>query len=264
MNTFTGLLRLYVWHVKLNVSRSMMYRFDFISGIFISIFISGIAPFIQYLIFTQTRGYPNWTLDQILLFQGLLLLWFGIRDVLFGDIRNLILDLVWKGEFDRLLLKPYPPIGVLLCSGFQLNGMGSCIAGLLVTTLAYLRLDVTISIWTLPLLLLILICGLVLYMAVTITFAALVIMMIQMGRMNEMFEKIMDFGSYPMNIFPAGVRILLITLLPFAVWTYYPSQILLHRIDYQMWIAAAFSFVMFWLSIMLWNQCLRKYTSAGG
>jgi ABC-2 type transport system permease protein len=264
MATFTGLLRLYVWHMKLNVSKSMIYRFDFISGIFISIFISGIAPFMQYLYFTQTRGYPGWTLDQILLFQGLLLLWFGIRDVMFGDIRGIIMDLVWKGDFDRLLLKPYSPIGVLLCSGFQLNGVGSCLAGLLVTITAFLRLDVSIGLWTFPLLALMLVCGLMLYMAITITFAAIVIMLVQMGRIGEMIEKIMDFGTYPLNIFPLGIRILMVTVLPFAVWTYYPAQILLQRIDYQMWIACVFSLIMFWLSLKLWNQCLRKYTSAGG
>ncbi|MEX1028949.1 MAG: ABC-2 family transporter protein [Paenibacillaceae bacterium] len=264
MATFTGLLRLYAWHMKLNVSKSMIYRFDFISGIFISILISGIAPFMQYLYFTQTRGYPGWTLNQILLFQGLLLLWFGIRDVLFGDIRGLIMNLVWKGDFDRLLLKPYSPIGVLLCSGFQLNGIGSCLAGLLVTILAFLQLDGSIGLWTFPLLILMTVCGLMLYMAVTITFAAIVIMLIQMGRIGEMFEKIMEFGTYPMNIFPSGIRILMVTILPFAVWTYYPTQILLQRVDHQMWVACAFSLIMFWLSIKLWNRCLRKYTSAGG
>ncbi|MCD1258926.1 ABC-2 family transporter protein [Paenibacillus athensensis] len=264
MKRFSGLLRLYVWHMKLSVSRAMMYRFDFVTGLVISIALSGIGPFVQYLYFTNTRGYPGWTLDQVLLFQGLLLLWFGLRDLLFGDLRNTVMNMVWKGEFDRLLLKPYPPIGVLLCSGFQLNGIGSCIAGVSLTVVSYMRLHVPFE-WTMaPLLLLLLISGVVLFMAITIFYCAIVIMLVQMGRIGEMMDMVTNFGNYPINIYPALLQMAMVTCLPFAVWTYYPAQILLDRADNGLWLAAACCFGLFGLSIMYWNRSLRKYTSAGG
>jgi len=264
MSRLSGLLRLYVWHMKLSVSRAMMYRFDFITGLLISIAVSGIGPFVQYLYFTHTRGYPGWTLDQVLLFQGLLLLWFGLRDLLFGDLRGTVMNMVWKGEFDRLLLKPYPPIGVLLCSGFQLNGIGSCIAGVSLSVLAYTRLHLDFDIWSAPLLLVMLVSGVVLFMGITIIYCAIVIMLVQMGRIGEMLDMVTNFGNYPINIYPALLQMAMVTFLPFAVWTYYPAQILLHRADGDLWLAAACCFAVFGLSLVVWNRCLRKYTSAGG
>ncbi|WEK54430.1 MAG: ABC-2 family transporter protein [Candidatus Cohnella colombiensis] len=264
MDMITGLFRLFGWHMKLSVSRAMIYRFDFLTGLFISILVSGIAPLVQYLIFTQTRGYPGWTLGQILLFQGLLLLWFGIRDLLFGDLRGMVMNMVRKGEFDRLLLKPYPPIGVLLCSGFQLNGIGSCIAGIGVSIVAFRQLHLSIDFVTIALFLIAIVAGVILFMAVTVFYCAIVVLIVQMGRMSEMFDRITDFGNYPSNIYPAILQTAMVTFLPFAIWTYYPAQILLHRVDSRLVIAAVSCVLIFWLSIKVWNRSLRNYTSAGG
>ena len=263
-HTLHGLVRLFFWHMKLGASRAMTYRADFITGFIVSIVVSGIGPFVQYLYFTQTKGYPGWTLQQVLLFQGLLLLWFGVRDLMFGEIRNTVMQLVWKGDFDRLLLKPYPPIGVILCSGFQIGGIGSVVAGILVTALALQNVDLSFSIWTIPLFVLMFVCGLLLFMALSILFCAIVLLIVQMFRIGEIFDKIMAFSEYPINIFPVTVRVALVTLLPFAVWTYYPAQILLGRIDHGIWAAAVFCVIVFWLSLQIWNRCLKNYTSAGG
>lgn len=264
MEMMSGLLRLFGWHMKLSVSRAMIYRYDFITGLFISIIVSGIGPTVQYLYFTQTRGYPGWTLSQILLFQGLLLLWFGLRDLLFGDIRGSVMNMVWKGEFDRLLLKPYPPIGVLLSSGFQLNGIGSCIAGIIVSVIAFRRLGLHLDVSSILMLIVAIVSGVLLFMAITILYCAVVIMIIQMGRISEMFERITDFGNYPANIYPSVLQAAMVTFVPFAMWSYYPAQILLGRADYRLFIAAASCVVIFWLSIKVWNRCLRNYSSAGG
>ncbi|QWU14725.1 ABC-2 type transport system permease protein [Paenibacillus sophorae] len=264
MATLSGLMRLYIWHMKLSLSRAMIYRFDFLTNLLISIIVSGLGPLVQYIFFTQTRGYPGWTLDQILLFQGILLLWFGIRELLFGDLRHSVMQMVWKGEFDRLLLKPYPPIGVLLCSGFQLNGIGSCIAGLTVTSLAFHRLHIDLTFTKLLMMMVSLVCGVILFMAVNIFYSAIVIMIVQMGRIDEMFDRITDFGNYPTNIFPVALRMVMVTFLPFAIWTYYPAQILLGRLDSLIWAASVCCVALFWLSIAAWNRCLRNYTSAGG
>jgi len=121
MRTIAGLLRLFIWNSGLRIQQSMEYRADFILGMIISLSFSSIGPVVQYLIFTQTKGYPGWTAVQIVLFQGVILFWVGIRDMAFGQLRSIIMDIFRKGDFDRFLLKPYPPIGILLSSSFSLN-----------------------------------------------------------------------------------------------------------------------------------------------
>lgn len=264
MEALRGLLRLYVWNMKLGVQRMMAYRFDFILSLLISILFSGIGPYLHYLYFIEASGYPGWTLNEILLFQGLLLLWFGIRDLLFGNIQEYVMKLIRTGDFDRLLVKPYSPIGVLLVSGFSLSSIGPCVTGIFILSMAWHRLNLIFSWKMAGLLVVMFAAGLILFLAITILFSAVTIMLIQTRGIELIINRLLGFADYPVNIFPSAISSILVTLLPIAVWTFYPAQILLDRSDSGMWIAAGSSVILFWLSLQCWKRCLYQYTSAGG
>lgn len=264
MDTAFGLFRLYGMNVKLGVSRAMAYRFDFVTGLLTSILFSGTAPFLQYIFFTQTKGYPGWDLKQIMLFQGLLLFWLGLRELLFGDVRHVAESLVRRGDFDRLLVKPYPPLGVLLCSGFNLKGIGATLSGCLLTGYAMIRMKLVPGAGQLALFALMLAGSIVTYMAVTTILCTIVIMLVQVGRVGELFDRILGFGDYPVNIYPKLLRQAFLTIFPFAIWAYIPAQIFLDRVDAGAYYAIAGSVAAFLFSLWLWNRSLRKYTSAGG
>ena len=219
---------------------------------------------VQYLIFTQTKGYPGWNIHQLLLFQGLMLVWLGIRNTAFGDLKQNIINLIWRGDFDRVLLKPYPPIGILLTSGFNFRHFGSVIAGLVVALVAAGKLNLSIGLVQIGLFILGLIFGLLLNMAIDIVFCGIVITIVQTGRLDDFFDKILYFFRYPIEIFPKVIQVTFITVIPFAIWVYFPTQVLLNRINLKILLALPISFVLFQLSLVFWKHCLKKYTSAGG
>jgi ABC-2 type transport system permease protein len=264
MENITGLLRLYAWNVKLGVSRSMAYRFDFIVGLVTSILFSGTAPFLQYIFFTQTKGYPGWDLRQIMLFQGLLLLWLGLRQMLFGNVLDVAYGLVRKGDFDRLLVKPYPPLGVLLCSGFNLKGIGAALSGCALTGYAFYQLKLIPDLWQIALALFTLVCSIFFYMGVTTLLCTIIIMLVQIGRVEELVERVLGFGDYPINIYPRILQQIFLTVFPFVIWAYVPSQTMLDRLDSGVITAAIGCFAVFAFSVWIWNRSLNKYTSAGG
>lgn len=264
LDTAGGLFRLYGMNVKLGVSRAMAYRFDFVTGLITSILFSGTAPFLQYIFFTQTKGYPGWDLRQIMLFQGLLLFWLGLKELLFGDVRFLAESLVRKGDFDRLLVKPYPPLGVLLCSGFNLKGIGATLSGCALAGYAMVELRLVPDALQIALFLLMLAGSVVLYMAITTILCTIIIMLVQVGRIGELADRILGFGDYPVNIYPKLMRQAFLTIFPFAIWAYVPAQILLDRVDASAYYALAGCVAVFLFSLWLWNRSLRKYTSAGG
>ena len=259
-----GLIRLYLWNCGLDISRSMAYRFNFIAGTLISLLSSGVAPIVQYLIFTTTNGYPGWTVKQLILFQGVMLLWGGLRSMLFGRVFTEAMSLVRNGDFDRLLVKPYPPIGVLLSSGFQLNGIGPTLGGVVIIILAANALDAPMYWWTLPLFLAMLVFGILLLVSLLILLCSVVIMLVQMGRMGDLFQKITSFADYPMNIYPKSLKQFFSIFLPFALWINFPAEVLLARLDMMMVWGAIASVVLLYLSNWVWNLCLSKYSSAGG
>lgn len=264
MKTLINLLRLFFFNCKLRIARSVEFRFDFVLGVFVALMFSAIGPLVQFLIFTRTNGYPGWNINQIILFQGVLLLWSGLKDTIFGDLRNLVISLVRKGEFDRLLLKPYPPIGTLLVSGFYYYGVGTIIAGIALIVFSIQKMHLTVGFSQLGLFILFLISGLILYMAICVLYCTLVIMVVFVFRLGDILDKILRFSEYPIEIFPRITRVIFITFIPITIWVYFPAQTLLNRLQTNAFLSLAVSFIMFWLSLQFWNVCLKKYTSAGG
>lgn len=264
MSTLAGLTRLFIWNSKIRLQRGMEYRFDFLAGIIISTLSSSLPPLFQYFIFSQTKGFPGWTLDQVILFQGILLIIAGLRNTIFGEVRSIVSSLVHKGDFDRLLLKPYPPIGVLMASGFNIGNMGPLVAGAIITAFSFKTMGLSIGFAQAALFFTSVVFGLVFYASIIIIYCSIALMLVYMGGIWDLFQYITRFGDYPAEIFPKVVQGIFITAVPFAVMVYYPVQILLDRADIKIALAFSASIIFLVLSIAIWNNCLKKYTSAGG
>lgn len=264
MNTISKLLMLFFHQSKLKIARSMMYRFDFIIGITIALAFNSIGPILQYLIFTQTEGFPGWTLEEIILFQGVLLLALGIRVLLFGDLHGFVLDLVRDGDLDRFLIKPAPALGIIIGSGFSLNGIGSIFAGMAIIVYSVHSLELVITIVQIALFLLTLMFGVILYLGLEVLYICSVIILINIGRLDDILQSITRFGEYPLSIFAPVTKIVLITIVPFAIWANYPAEILIRGWENIIMVCMACCTLFLIGSLYLWKICIKRYTSAGG
>ena len=264
MRTIIDLLKLFFLNCKIKISRNMQYRFDFINGLFVSMLYSSIGVITLFVIYIKTNGYPGWTLNQIILFQGVLLLWNGLKDLIFGDVRNNINTSVRKGEFDRLLLKPFPPIGYILVSGPNYTSISSMVAGIIVMVIGLVRLNITVGVKEILFFLIFIISALFLYMAFLILYCIITVMIIYMGRISEIMDKLLRFSEYPLQIFSKGLGLVFTYVIPFSIFIYLPTQTFLRRLDIKDLISVPVSFLIFFATIKLWNLYLKKYVSAGG
>lgn len=255
---------LFVWNSSLAISRSMQYRFDFLMGTLINLLFSLMGPLVQYLLFTQTKGFPNWNLDQIILFQGILLFTIGLRSTLFGNSRSQFIRLIRNGEFDRFLLKPFPPIALLLATSFNLDGIGTVCAGVVVTVYSIIKLNLLVTIWQVGLFLLSVILGLLFIVALDIIHCSLIILTVADGGINGILNAYLRFAEYPLEIYSGFMKTLFITFIPITIIVYYPTQIILNRMDIRILYASSGVFIFYGLSLLFWGTVLKKYTSAGG
>ncbi len=264
MNMLIGLIKLFLFNCKLKISSGMQYRIDFFLGLLVSLGMSSIGPVFQYLYFSHSNGYPNWNIKQIILFQGFMLLWFGIKDMLFGEIREKIVNLVRAGGFDMILLKPYPAVGIILSNGFYYQGFGPIIAGLVIIIYMINNISLHINIYQIGLIIFFYISGIILYMGITIIYCSIALLIVFMSRLGEIIDKLLQFSQYPVDIFLRIIRIAFIMVFPIAIWAYLPTQTLLNRIDITVLFSILSCIVFFLISLIFWNICLKKYTSAGG
>lgn len=258
------LIRLFLNHSKVSLNRSMAYRTDFFTGLLIDLVFTSIGPIVQYLIFTQTQGYPGWNTEQILLFQGVLLLAMGLNNTLMGDVKSTAITIMHNGNFDRYLIKPYPAIGLLLAGGFTMKHIGTLISGIAITSYMLFHMRLLPGIQEILLFLWFIVAGVITYMGITIIFCGLVIILIQMGRLDSILENIMRFAGYPIELYNVVFKTFFIIVMPLAVLAYFPTQALLHRFDLNMLLVSLGVLLIFGFSLWFWNRCIRKYTSAGG
>ena len=258
------IIRLFIWNAKIRIQRNMAYRVDFLVGMIVSLAEASIGPLFQYLLFTNTKGYPGWTIDQVILLQGLVLLFLGIRGLLFGAIGGRVANMVWRGEFDRLLTLPYKPLRSIMASGFDLTQGGVLAVGMYLTIYAGVKLQLHIGPIQILLALLGFSCGIVLYLGFMIFYCTVMVMVTKIGRIEEVINTLFNFISYPAEIFTHTLRTVLMTVLPFMVIVYFPTQVLLSRATMAVIPGILVCFGVFLLSFAYWNQMLKKYTSAGG
>jgi len=171
---------------------------------------------------------------------------------------------VWRGEFDRLLTLPYKPLRSIMASGFDLTQGGVLAVGMYLTIYAGVKLQLHIGPIQILLALLGFSCGIVLYLGFMIFYCTVMVMVTKIGRIEEVINTLFNFISYPAEIFTHTLRTVLITVLPFMVIVYFPTQVLLSRATMAVIPGIMVCFGVFLLSFAYWNQMLKKYTSAGG
>ena len=264
MKTLIDLHKIFWLNSKIRLQSNMQYRFDFINGLIMALLNSSISVITLFMIFTTTNGYPNWSLPQIFLFQGILLFWYGLKDLLFGDVRNYVMDMIRKGNFDRLLLKPYPPIGLILTSGPNYMSISSILAGVIVIGAAIHNLHLHPSLFNILAVFIFMLAAVIFYMAVLVLYSVIELMIIVMGRISEIMDKLLSFGDYPMEIYNKFFSFAFKYVFPIAVFAYLPSQSLLGRLEPISLLCLPICILLFVLSLLLWQRCLNKYTSAGG
>jgi ABC-2 type transport system permease protein len=256
-----GLLLL---QVEIKLQRLMQYRADFFMGVLVSFGFSLMGPLFQFLLYTATKGYPGWSWSQILLFQGVMLLVGGLRDTFFGEVRQQIGQLMEKGEFDRLLLKPCPPLVFLLTSGFSPYAFGTLLVGVGAVAWAWIAGGSAITVWAVLLFLLFLGASVLLHLSSIVLFSALTVRWVFTMRLDEMMDKVLRFGEFPLNIYPLALRTIFVTALPFSVAVHWPAQALLGRLDPAAWLAFGAALVLWMLSYVFWRSQMKRYTSGGG
>lgn len=258
------ILSLFVFNCKSILSKHMQYRLDFVIGVFVSLLVAFAQPLIQLMFYKGVNGFEGWNFYQIFVFQGVMMVWVGIKDSLFGGVRSSVQIMVRDGSFDRMLNKPYSPLVLIFSGGFNFLGIGPLLAGVAVLSYSISRSSIDLRLLDLLIFLAFMISGLVLYVAILIVYCSVLIHLVYMNRLEEIMDKFLRFSEYPRNIYPAVAQWVLTLIIPLSLWIYFPAQTLLHRLDKTSIASILASVILVFASIKVFRLSIIKYSSAGG
>lgn len=257
-------LELTVLDLKMKAKRALAFRLNFAINLLISLFYSLIFSTFQFFVYTGIKGYPGWSVEQMLLFQATLLFWTGITDFLFGGVKQLIDVEVVYGNLDRFFVWPPHTLISLFTRGTNIYALSSILAGLTGITTMLVRLHWVPGLRAIAAFALFFVSGLIFYAALLIFYCGCTLFMVKMERLREVLDRVVFFGSFPADAYFGPGKAAFISLFPIALWVYLPTRALLGRVEPFAFSAVVMTAGFFFAALRFWRHQERKYTSAGG
>lgn len=211
----------------------------------------------------------GWNFPELALLFSFQLLAYSLGAAMsFVQLRELE-ELVRLGTFDTLLVKPFSPWAYIVFSGLNIGYAGHIILAVALMTWAVLAVDMS---WTAPSILFflgMLISSTLLTAAIITMIGATALVWVRSNHLFSIFFGFWELTRYPLNIFPSGIQVILITAVPLALTSSVPVGALLGKPipllgDWAGPVALLAGPLWVLLAIAHWRYATSKYQGAGG
>jgi len=243
-------------YLRHNLMAAMEYRAAFLLQAFGMALNNVIFLFFWWVLFTRLPSIRGWTMPMVATVFGLVALAFGLANALFGNCMRIASTIV-TGDLDYYLTLPADPLLHLLVSRTQFTAWGDAISGVGI----FLFL-VPGSLPRLPMFVLYSMLGALVFVGFGVIVGSLAFYVAQSQDISSyLFEAMISFSLYPIDIFPHAVRLILYTVVPSAIVGALPAR-LLFGFDWLGLLAfVAFAALILVLARAVFTLGLRRYES---
>ena len=256
-------VKLYLMALKNSFASRFTYRADFFFST-VMIFISELLiPFITVLIYKNGAAFPGWTVEEILLLQGIFLISRGMANLLFFGLVWNTLNRVREGTYDVLLIKPSSVLFLSVATGFQPDSIGVITCGLLVTLYTLPKLPVP-GLQEIFMFVFLFVLSQTVFFSFALLMAGSVFKWVGNSRVYEIFDSVVSFGNYPRSIFSKGFQTIISYIIPISVIGFLPASVLLGKRTEGIFVTTVVCLLFLLFSAVFWKLMLKNYTSAGG
>ena len=225
----------------------------------------GLGIVFIWVVFEQIPSVDGWGFWEIAFLYSMVFMSEGVSSFLFNGIW-LINGLVNRGDMDRILVRPLPPVLQVSASAFGMNGIGNLLFGAIFLVLSISHVELEWTWWKWLLVIVFVISGIMIRIAVNL--ASNSISFWTQGPRNPfpiMIHKVSDFVKFPIHIFSTGIQLFVSVAVPYAFISYYPATFLFGKGEWPLLglLSPVVAFVFLKLSLFIFQQGLRKYESVG-
>lgn len=259
-----GNIKLYKKYASVCTQSIMQYKMSFalmIIGRFILAFNEFIAIKFLFSGFTQIKGY---TYGDVLLCFSVIQMSFTLAE-LFGNGFKVFSQMVRRGEFDRMMLRPCSLILQVIGTRFEVGRTGPLLTALITLALGIRHSQVTwnlMTIWTITAMI---IGGTLLFIGLFMLEASLCFFTIEdTSLVNALTYGAKTHGQYPIDIYGKGILRFCTYVIPYTLIQYYPLQFLLGRTHNWYLMFYPLGIIVFWLvCYSVWRFGVSRYKSCG-
>jgi ABC-2 type transport system permease protein len=256
-------LRIYKESMRIALASATTYRANFILQSMITLLSNIIFPLITLLIYGSGASFKGWDLYEVLLIQSIFTISIGISSMLFDGIVWNTMSNVVDGTLEIILIKPVDSLFFLLASTFNINSLGIVIGGGIVFGIALVHIAMpTLIMWIQCIVMFVI--GILVLLGMELMMAATSFKWVANSRIPEMYQSVIKFGNYPLNIFPKWIVAFTSFIMPVAMIGFFPASALLGRTTWWMFLAIIPCIIFMASGILLYKYMVRLYESVGG
>lgn len=258
-------LRLYLKYIRMNFLCGLQYKGWPI--MVLQVFLVVISdPIGIILMFSRFGNIGPWTLERILLIYSMAVTSFGLAETFCRGFDYFPWKMIRTGDFDRVLLRPQSLVVQIAGSYFHIHRMARVISGIGAISWCLAKMNLTLTVSDIMILLLALVGGFFTYMGVFLFTSGIAFFTIQGLDWIYIFTN----ASYqitrcPMEYMPRTFKYLFTFFMPMLVISYYPASVICGWGEsfYKGLLAlpAGLAFLLF--STFIWDFGVRHYKSTG-
>lgn len=259
-------LKLYFAYAKNSIMGKLVYKSNVFIGIIGFLFTQGFSLLTLYLLINTVPTIDGYSIYEI----GFL---FGVTNMAIG-IDHLFSDRLWtvayhevvRGKLDHLFLRPLPILFQIIASEIQLEALGELIVAVALIALCGNNLSIILSFSSVLLIIVGIICGAVIFTSFKILIAGLAFVFKRSGALLQITYNFSQYTRYPLKIFPKAIQIILLFIIPLGLCLFVPFDHLFNPVMNPyilMVIIVIITLIFFVISLLMFNECAKKYESTG-
>ncbi len=257
-------LLLYWAFLRQRFKTLLEYRANFLIGASSTIFLQTAGLLTIWVVMSQIPDLNGWSLDELLLIYGLLMLAKSLNHMFADNLWTLGQVYIRTGGFDRFLVRPINPLFHLLADRFNHEGIGYFLIGAALVINSSVALGIDWTLLNLLYLLLAVVSGGVIFMALNLITSVTAFFMTMSTPVMWAVHDTNEFAKFPLTIYHKAIGLALTWLLPFGFASFYPASYLLGRnTTVLVWLGPVVAAVLLFIGYRLWLFGLRHYASTG-
>ncbi len=239
------------------------YRMNFFVSSLITLVSNILFPLVTLLIYRAGASFSGWSFYEVLLIQSVFTMSSGLSSLIFGGVMWTTNHLIREGSFEVVLLKPLNPLFFIVATTFSPDNVGLFLGGVTLFVIALAHVGaIPAFLW---------LQFAVLFAAGAAVLAGLSLMMAAMSfkwvgnsRISELADSVLQFGKYPLTIFPKAVQAMATMLIPVGMVGFFPASALLGRVQAADFAAVLPCFLFMGAGIWAYRHMIRLYEGVGG
>ena len=257
-------MKYYFKCLKLHFKSVLQYRASFITSLISQVFIFFSYYFVILSLFDKFDNIKGFTLYEVLLCFSIIQFGFAMCE-LFARGIDTFDNLIIRGDFDRILLRPKNIILQVLTSEIDFVKISRVLHSLIVMAIALINLNIEWTLLKVITLILMNLSAIIIFFGIFLLAASYCFVTVQGLEVRNVFtDGGKHMAQYPIGIFSKGIFYFFTFVIPYGFVNYYPLLYFLGKSNNSILSISPLIVILYLIPcFIIFYKGIKRYTSVG-